>query len=199
MSHYYDQKVTVESKPQSYNVIIKDTKLSFKTDSGVFSKGFLDFGTYVLLNTFTLPELAGPILDMCSGYGPVGVYLAKTTDRDIYMSEINERAYGLGNENLKLNNAKALTFCGNLYEALPINIEFAGILVNPPIRAGKETVFAIYDGAYERLLLGGNLWVVIQKKQGAESSVKHLNALFGNATVVNKEKGYWIIKCLKEA
>ncbi len=198
MSHYYDKNVTVESKPQHYSVKVNNYTLNLKTDSGVFSKSFLDFGTYVLLNAFKEPSIEGPLLDMCSGYGPVGVYLGLSTNREIYMSEINERAYNLGLENLKLNNVKATAYCGDLYEALPGDLKFAGVLVNPPIRAGKDTVFAIYQGALERLLLNGELWVVIQKKQGAESSLKFLVSIFGNATVITKEKGYWIIKSIKE-
>ena len=71
------------------------------------------------------------------------------------------------------------------------------IISNPPIRAGKKIVFEILSGAYEHLVEGGELWIVIQKKQGAESSLKHLKTLFENVEVVNKDAGYWIIKSRK--
>ena len=74
---------------------------------------------------------------------------------------------------------------------------FAAILTNPPIRAGKETVFKIYDGAFSKLAAGGELWVVIQKKQGAPSTIDHLEELFGNVETVVKKKGYYILKAQK--
>ncbi len=36
----------------------------------------------------------------------------------------------------------------------------------------------------------GELFVVIQKKQGMPSAKKRMNELFGNVEVVNKDKGY---------
>ena len=57
-------------------------------------------------------------------------------------------------------------------------VGFAAILTNPPIRAGKETVFNFYDGAFSKLGSGGELWVVIQKKQGAPSTIDRLNRTF---------------------
>ena len=36
----------------------------------------------------------------------------------------------------------------------------------------------------------GELWVVIQKKQGAPSALKNLAELYGKVEVVAKNKGY---------
>ena len=99
-------------------------------------------------------------------------------------------------ENISLNKANnANVYLSNLYE----NVEgtFDYIISNPPIRAGKDVVFAIYDGAYTHLESGGELWVVIQKKQGEESSKKHIEELFGNSEVVKRDKGYYILKAIK--
>ena len=75
--------------------------------------------------------------------------------------------------------------------------EFSAILTNPPIRAGKKTVLSFYEGAFSKLRAGGELWVVIQKKQGAPSTIEHLEKLFGNAETIVKKKGYHIIKANK--
>src|SRR5690606_42149837 len=45
---------------------------------------------------------------------------------------------------------------------------FSAILTNPPIRAGKETVFRFYEEASKKIAPGGSLWVVIQKKRSEE-------------------------------
>jgi 16S rRNA (guanine1207-N2)-methyltransferase len=78
-----------------------------------------------------------------------------------------------------------------------LGTQAAAILTNPPIRAGKDTVFKFYDEAYELLVAGGALWVVIQKKQGAPSTVSHLEEMFEKVDVVEKRKGYWIIRAEK--
>jgi len=77
------------------------------------------------------------------------------------------------------------------------DVKAAAILTNPPIRAGKETIFRFYDGAYDKLVSSGELWVVIQKKQGAPSTVSYLEEKFSEVEVVEKKKGYWIVRAKK--
>ncbi|PJO43250.1 methyltransferase, partial [Lysinibacillus xylanilyticus] len=43
----------------------------------------------------------------------------------------------------------------------------------------------------------GELWVVIQKKQGAPSTVSYLEEKFSEVDVVEKKKGYWIVRAKK--
>ena len=71
------------------------------------------------------------------------------------------------------------------------------IISNPPIRAGKKIVFEIIGKAIEYLNDNGELWIVIQKKQGAESALKHLNGIYKEVEVVTKDGGYWIITARK--
>ena len=71
---------------------------------------------------------------------------------------------------------------------------YAAILSNPPIRAGKDIVHEILEKAIEHLVPGGELWIVIQKKQGAPSALKKLEEVFSEVEVVEKKKGYYIIK-----
>lgn len=196
MSHYYDKEVNLKSERKSFDFIFKNVKFKFYTDNGVFSKGFIDFGTQQMLNNFNESKLEGPILDMCCGYGVVGIILKKFTKSDVYMTDVNERAVELSKDNAKLNNVDVSIFSGNLFENLP-DIKYKNILVNPPIRAGKEIVFKIYEGSHERLLDDGSLFVVIQKKQGAPSTLKKLEELFKSVKVVAKEKGYYIIEAVK--
>ena len=196
MSHYYDKEVNLKSERKSFNFLFNNKKFEFMTDNGVFSKGYIDFGTQQMLNNFTESNLEGPILDMCCGYGVVGIILKKFTSSDIYMTDVNERAVELSKNNAKINKVDVSIYSGNLFDSLP-NIKFKNILVNPPIRAGKEIVFKIYEGSYDRLLVGGELYVVIQKKQGAPSTIKKLEELFSEVTIIAREKGYYIINAVK--
>ena len=52
-------------------------------------------------------------------------------------------------------------------------------------------------GSFEKLNDGGKYYAVIQKKQGAESLYKALQTVFPIVEVIEKDKGYWIIKAEK--
>ena len=197
-NHYYSKtQENVESKPSQYIFNFRDNKFIFHTDNGVFSKDYIDYGSFVMLKSFIPNDLDYPILDMGAGYGPIGIVVSKIHNKKTVMCEINERAYNLILKNIEQNKADSIAYHSDLYEAVD-NMQFSSIITNPPIRAGKSVVYAIYDGAYERLVSGGELWVVIQKKQGAPSSKDHLISVFGNCEVVNKDKGYYILKSVKK-
>ncbi|TWJ48244.1 Ribosomal RNA small subunit methyltransferase C [Bacillus licheniformis] len=56
---------------------------------------------------------------------------------------------------------------------------------------------AIFEKSAEHLRPSGELWVVIQKKQGGPSAIEKLKELFADVEVVQKKKGYYIIKAKK--
>ena len=198
MSHYYSKEQNdVESNPSTYNFNFKGLELKFKTDNGVFSKDYIDYGSFALLKEFKPNNIDLPILDMGSGYGPMGITISRLFEKEVYMCEINERAYNLSLENILTNKANCKAFNSDLYEKVE-GLSFSSIVTNPPIRAGKDTVFKIYDEAYKHLVVGGELWVVIQKKQGAPSSKAHIEELFGNCEIVARDRGYYILKAKKE-
>lgn len=199
-NHYYSEKIDLESKPNEFTLFFKEHKFLFTTDIGVFSKRYLDFGSHTLLTAFKPNNIEGPVLDVGCGYGPLGIVISTLYDKEVYMVDINERAIELSNKNIIKNNVtKAKAIKSYLYDSLDKNIKYASIVTNPPIRAGKKVVFQIYEEAFDNLLPGGELWVVIQKKQGAPSSMNHLNEIFNNCEVIDKNKGYYILKSVKES
>jgi 16S rRNA (guanine1207-N2)-methyltransferase len=196
--HYYSRTQKVESNPKYWDYTLKNTPFRFKTDNGVFSKREVDFGSRLMIETFIMPEAAGPVLDVGCGYGPIGLSIAKTfEDRSIHMIDVNERAIDLAKENAQLNRIKNV----HIYESdrllNVIEENFAAVLTNPPIRAGKKVVHDIFEQSFQHLIQNGELWVVIQKKQGAPSAIEKMKELFTDVTVVDKEKGYFIIKAVK--
>lgn len=196
--HYYSKNPHVKSEPKQWKVNLRGTDFVFMTDAGVFSKGEVDFGSRLLIDTFQEAGIEGDVLDVGCGYGPVGLSIASLlTDRTIQMVDVNERALALSRTNAERNGIKnAVIYSSDALDGVEMR-EFASILTNPPIRAGKETVFKIYEQACEHLAVEGELWVVIQKKQGAPSTIARLEELFGNAEIVGKSKGYYIIKSKK--
>lgn len=196
--HYYSRTQKVESDPKFWDYTLKNTPFRFKTDNGVFSKREVDFGSRLLIEAFIMPLAAGPVLDVGCGYGPIGLSIAKTNqDRVVHMIDVNERALALAKENAELNQIRNV----DVYESDRLeNVKeenFSAVLTNPPIRAGKQVVHEIFEQSFQHLLPGGELWVVIQKKQGAPSAIEKLKELFSDVMVVDKEKGYFIIKATK--
>jgi 16S rRNA (guanine1207-N2)-methyltransferase len=162
----------------------------------VFSRQYLDFGSQNLIQSFVLKQGASKVLDLGCGYGPIGILLKGTYPQlDLTLVDVNERAVELAKENATSNQILVNATISNGYQN--IKDTFDVVLLNPPIRAGKETIYRLYDETYDHLNQGGEFWLVIQKKQGAESTIKKLVSLFGNCEVITKNKGYFILKSKK--
>lgn len=198
MDHYFTDNRHLAMNRKEISFRFWCFTLRFQTDNGVFSKGAVDFGSRVLIETIGNQDtLQDKVLDLGCGYGTIGITLKKKFPHvEMHMVDINPRSVLLAKENAQLNDVNAIIKVSNIYE----NIEecnFSEIITNPPIRAGKEVIYQMFEGAYAHLRNGGVLWVVIRKQQGAASAKTKINSVFGNCEVVNKEKGYWILKAIK--
>ena len=54
------------------------------------------------------------------------------------------------------------------------------------------------EGAYNHLNNNGSLTLVIRKSHGEESLKKYLLDLFGNCEIIKRNKGYYILHCIKQ-
>ena len=192
MSQYFDN-VKLPSKVIKTETIVMDKKFVFYTDNGVFSKDGLDFGSRLLLESIPLEAVGGKVLDMGCGYGVLGIVLNKILSCEVDMVDVNLRALHLCDLNIKENkctNIKA--FESNCYEK--INSKYSCIITNPPIRAGKKIVYEMVMNAKNYLEKDGNLFLVIRKEQGAKSLIVDLKEIY-NVEILNKKKGFFIIKC----
>lgn len=197
--HYYTNQPHAAHDFTEFDFELKGHRLHFITDSGVFSRNTIDYGSRVLIESFSptdLPE--GPFLDVGCGYGPIGLTLAATTERFVEMIDVNQRAVDLAQRNAGRNHIENVAIHeSNIYEDVN-ETAYAAILSNPPIRAGKKVVHTILSDAYPLLKVGGTLTVVIQKKQGAPSAEKKMKEVFGNCEILTKDKGYYILQSVKE-
>lgn len=198
MEQYFTNNPDLKSELRTIIYKNKTQTLTFYSDNGVFSKDKLDFGSTLLLET-VLKNVNTEnlnILDVGCGYSFLGISLAKFLNAHVTMCDINKRALHLAKRNCEKNNVKSLceVLESNIYENIT-NI-YDLIITNPPIRAGKEVVYGILDGARDYLKEDGELWMVIRKNQGAKSTIEHLKNNY-ECEIVTKSKGFYIIKAKK--
>lgn len=187
---YYAENPDSAHDIHELKVTLLGQSFTFLTDSGVFSKKMVDYGSQVLLNTLDF-EKGKTLLDLGCGYGPLGISLAKVQGVKPTMVDVNNRAIDLAKQNAQKNGVEADIFHSNIYEK--VNGTFDYIISNPPIRAGKQVVHTIISESINYLKVGGNLTIVIQKKQGAPSAKAKMEEVFGNVEILKRDKGYYIL------
>ncbi|MCI6358254.1 MAG: methyltransferase [Erysipelotrichaceae bacterium] len=197
MSQYFENDDSIKSSPRSIEYDIFNNHFSLKTDLGVFSKNGIDEGTYAFLKVLIPLQLKGRILDVGCGYGALGLTLASfIPSSDFVLVDVNDRALNLASENIKRLNLRNVTCLrSDIYQ----NVEgqFDSIVINPPIRAGKKVIYQMFSGAYDYLVDGGSLFIVIRKSHGAFSARDYIESVFGNCTLLKRDKGYYIYQARK--
>lgn len=192
---YFAENPDAEHDIHKLKVQLLGQNVTFLTDAGVFSKKMIDYGSQALLKCLDFHKQES-VLDVGCGYGTLGLTLVKAKEVEATLVDINQRALDLARQNAERNQVLATIFQSNLYQ----NVEgrFHHIISNPPIRAGKQVVHEVITGSYTHLLDGGDLTIVIQKKQGAPSAKAKMEEVFGNCEILKKDKGYYILRSRKE-
>ena len=198
MSHYFVNDESVVSKPRQICYSFNGVDFSLESDNGVFSKNELDKGSELLIKTLLPINLGKNMLDIGCGIGVIGLTLAYfTPSLNVCLTDVNTRALSLCNANaatLKLSQ-RVTILQSDIYTK--VEGKYDSIVSNPPIRAGKKVTYEIYKGALGHLIDGGSLYIVIRKNQGAPSVKSYLEELFGNVTLLAREKGYYVLKATK--
>lgn len=190
MSHYFTND-EVKSEEKKITVKIENTKIDLYVDNGVFSKKGLDYGTRSMLEALDINEIDGDILDLGCGYGPIGIFLALNTNSIIDMVDINTRAINLAKKNAELNKVKVNIYESDAYKNVTKKYDY--IITNPPIRVGKEKLYEMLYESLNHLKENGKLIFVINKDQGAKSTLKNLNEKY-ETKVIKKNKGFYVIE-----
>ena len=196
MSHYFTDNRQLPQNRKEISFRFSGFMLKFVTDNGVFSKNRVDLGTEVFLKTLSTQMLGDRVLDLGCGYGVIGITVKKMSPHSqVLMADVNPRAVELAVLNAQKNGVEAEARVSDCFANIAETL--SDILINPPIRAGKQVIFAMFEQALAHLEQGGHLMIVIRKQQGPESAWRKLRELFGNCEILEKEKGYWILKTTK--
>jgi len=199
MQHYFIEKQHNKEDYFEFEDSILDMYFKFKSCDNIFSKDEIDEGTRTLLNTiFDKLDLRGNGLDLGCGYGVIGMSLIKKLGVNCDMVDVNGTAVELTIHNLMLNGIRngANVFKSNGFENVNSTYDF--IVTNPPIKTGKKLLFELMEGCFTHLNNQGTLTLVIRKDHGEESLKKKLTELFGNCEILKRNKGFYILHCVKQ-
>ena len=195
MKHYFTDNTDLKSEQSQFIFRFHKYDLLFTSDNGVFSKSMIDYGSRVLLDNIEITN-EKTLLDVGCGYGAFGICLNKVYSHlNVDMVDVNDRALELAKLNAKNNNIHANIYKSFIYENVQGSYDV--IVTNPPVRAGKEVVTTILQESIEHLNENGSLWVILQKKQGAPSTKKKMEEVFGNCEIVKRDKGYYLLHSVK--
>ncbi len=197
MSHYYENDPNLDRTETPFSFEIGGKAFQVMTSAGVFSKDKLDTGTRILCDYLISPEvidtLGEEVLDLGCGSGVIGLIVNAFHPCKITGIDPNAQACHLAKENYALHHVEATVLeqdhvDDKLYDT---------VTLNPPIRAGKEVIYALFRQSYEHLKEGGTLYIVIRKQHGAQSAVSFLESLGFAVDRPEREKGFWILRAKK--
>ena len=198
MRHYFISQEHESGDYFNINHNFDGKNFVFKSCSDVFSKNQVDYGSLVLIKSVIENKeiFSGNYLDMCCGYGPIGIILSKYLDGRFSFADVNKTASHLTEENCKKNGVNAeKVYTSDMFASVDGN--FNHIFSNPPIKTGKSKLFEFIDGSFEHLHNNGTLTLVIKKNLGEESLKKYIISKFGNCEIWQRDKGYYILHTTK--
>ncbi len=192
--HYYSATPTSRSELREFEIAARGVRLRLTTDAGVFSKGKLDTGTELLIESLPLVPEIRTVFDLGCGYGPIGLTVASLLPQvTVYMGDVNERAVELAVKNADRNGIRNVVIrAGEGFTPFP-DQQFDLVVTNPPIRAGKRVIYSLVGEAGHALNPGGMLTAVILTRQGAKSLERKMEEVFGNVVELEKGSGYRVV------
>ena len=166
--HYFSSAPAVASDPAMVDLHLPGLELGLLADRGVFSSHRVDPGTLALLRESPAPPVAGQLLDLGCGYGPIACVLAtRSPGATVWAVDVNSRALELAASNaerLGLQNVRVA-----LPDEVPETARFDGIWSNPPVRVGKEALHDLLATWLPRLTDASSAWLVANKHLGGDS------------------------------
>jgi 16S rRNA (guanine1207-N2)-methyltransferase len=192
--HYFSGQPDVPSAPVTVPLVLPDFSLTLTTDRGVFSGTRVDAGTkLLLLGAPPLPSGAVDVLDLGCGYGPIAVTLARRApDARVWAVDVNDRALALCSANAEAAGVGDRVRAVHPDE-VPVEVRFAAIWSNPPIRIGKPALHDLLRRWLGRLDAAAHAVLVVQKHLGADSLARWLDSEGWSTHRLDSRAGYRLL------
>src|SRR3989344_559284 len=193
VDHYFSEKPRSALVEKPVDTIVLGHRFHFVTPSGAFSSGRADPGSQLLVESVAVKD-GMSVLDLGCGWGFVGGVLKKITPSiSITCTDVNERALAFAKRNARANGVVLDILSGHLYEPVK-DKRFDAIIVNPPMKAGREICYSIIEGALTHLVSGGALHLVAMHNRGCAMLEKKMKEVFGNVEMIEKKSGFRVYR-----
>ena len=196
--HYFTASPAGPAEEREHSFVIRGTRHTVTTASGVFSADRLDKGTQVLLDHVPDPPGSGLLLDLGCGWGPIALALADAApDATVLAVDVNERAIDLAARNAaaaehtNIHAAEATTLAAEL-EGSGAYVDL--IWSNPPVRIGKAALHEMLLTWLGLLSDDGEAWLVVSRNLGADSLMKWLAAQGHDVERAASSKGFRVLR-----
>lgn len=176
---------------KSFESKINGETLDFTTCEGLFSYKSLDDASRLLIEKVDI-DSDEEILDLCCGYGAIGIWLNKLYGCDVSFSDDSRLATYYTGVNLDKNGLEASkTTCDCLDE---IERKFDVIVTNPPTHQGSSITDEIFQESFNHLKEGGKLYAVYNQNMNFELK---LSKIFKKAETVAERENFKLIEASK--
>jgi 16S rRNA (guanine1207-N2)-methyltransferase len=173
-----------------FRTVLKGQSLVFHSTWGLFSPKAIDEGTHLLLEYIEISPDA-TVLDLGSGYGPLGITLAKLAPAgEVHLVDKDFIAVEFSAKNAEVNHlANVKSYLSNGFSHVSKSQKFDLIISNVPAKIGTELLTIFLNDAYAHLNPGGKLYIVTVS--GLKEYMKrHLTLIFGNYDKLKQSKTY---------
>ncbi|PSQ13684.1 rRNA (guanine-N2)-methyltransferase [Halobacteriales archaeon QS_8_69_73] len=132
--------------------------LSLRSVPGLFAATGLDAGTRLLLENAGVAD-GERVLDLCSGYGAIGVCAASAADCEVWLSDDDRVATACAERSLAATDVDGTVVTADCTRGVA-DRTFDRILCNPPTHAGDDVLSALFAGARDVLAADGECRLV---------------------------------------
>lgn len=175
---------------------LRGFEIKFKTKPGVFSKGGLDNGTRLLIESMVVED-GTVVVDLGCGAGVVGFVAAKLNPHGhVHLLDVNLRTVELAKENAQLNNLKNVeVYLSDQFSAVG-GRAYQLIVSNPSQHLGNDFLEEMAKECFGHLKPGGLVYWVVQKHV-KPVIVRLFEKYFTNCTMVAVGKSHIVLKAQK--
>jgi 16S rRNA (guanine1207-N2)-methyltransferase len=197
MSTFSPEAITKYRSNLTIDTQLCGLPFKFETTWGLFSPKAIDEGSKLMLDHIKVADNE-TILDVGSGYGVLGIVLAKQSassellmvDKDfvaVEYSKLNAKLNGLSNVQCQLSNG---------FKQIDPKRKFSLIVSNLPAKVGNELLSLYIQDAFNHLEPGGRFIVV--NIGGIRQFIKRgFNEIFGNYKKIKQGKIYTVSQAVK--
>lgn len=175
----------------SFESEIRGETVSFTTCEGLFSYKSLDGASKLLIENVEIGS-DEEVLDLCCGYGAIGIWLKNLHNCQLSFSDDSRLATYYTERNLEKHDMDAPvrhTDCLDEWDE-----RFDTIVINPPTHQGKGVTDELFKESYNHLVKDGKLYAVYNQNMNFE---RKLSKTFRETSTVAERENFKLVKASK--